>query len=59
MNTVDITKILDYLQISKVTQSAINDFKADSEAMKQFFGKFKEFLTPGLQVRKSHISRDK
>ena len=56
---LDITKVLDYLQISKVTQSAINDSKADSEARKQFFRKFRKFLTPGLQVRKSRISRVK
>ena len=56
---VDITKILDYLQISKLLQSAVNKLKPDSEARKQFFRKFKNFLTPGLQVRKSRISRDK
>ena len=59
MGILKITKMLDYLQISKVTQSAINNSKSDSKGRKQFFRKFRDFLTPGLQVRKSRISRDK
>ena len=59
MGILDITKILDYLQISKITQSAVIKLKPDSEVRKQLFRKFRNFLTSGLQVRKSRISRDK
>ena len=53
-----IPKIHDYLQISQIPQCAINNSNIDSERRKWFFRKFKNFLAPGLQVRKSRISRD-
>ena len=37
---------------------AINNSNVDSEPGKRFFRKFRDFLAPGLQVRKSRISRD-
>ena len=56
---MDISKIADYLQISKVPPCAMSNSKIDSEARKRFFTKSRNFLAPGLQVRKSRISRDK
>ena len=52
-------KILDYLQILQIPQCPIANSNIDSELRKRFFSEFKNFLTPGLQVRKSRISRDK
>ena len=52
-------KIHDYLQISQISLCAINTSNADSELMKRFFGKFKNFLAPGFRVRKSRILLDK
>ena len=54
-----IPNIQDYLQYSQVPQCAINGFNIDYEARKRFFGKFRNFLVPGVQVGKSRISRDK
>ena len=51
-------KIHDYLQISQIPPCAINNSNVDSEPRKRFFRKFRNFLAPGLQVRKSRISRD-
>ena len=53
-----MSKILIYLQISQIPQCAINKSNIDSELRKRFFRKFSNFLAPGLQVRKSRISRD-
>ena len=50
-------KIHDYLQYLQIPLCAINNSNADSELIKLFFRKFRNFLDPGLQVRKSRISR--
>ena len=54
-----IPKMHDYLQILKNSLCAINNSNTNSELTKRFFRKFRSFLAPGLQVRKSRISRDK
>ena len=51
-------KFDDYLQISQIPLCAINNSNVDSEPRKRYFRKFRNFLAPGLQVRKSRISRD-
>ena len=53
-----ISEICNYLQISHILRCAINKSDVDSDARKLFFRKFRNFSAPGLQVRKSHISRD-
>ena len=49
----------DYLQISQISPSALNSSHVDSELIKRLLRQFGSFLVPGLQVRKSRISRDK
>ena len=55
LNITLMPKINDYLQISQISQCAVNNSKFDSELMKLFFRKFRNFLTPGSQLRKSQI----
>ena len=54
-----LPKIRDYLQISHFPPCAINNSNLDFELTKRFLRKFRSFLVPGSQVRKSRISRDK
>ena len=50
-------------ETDKPTMEAANPyyeyFNIDFELTKLFFRKFRSFLAPGVQVRKSRISRDK
>ena len=47
----------DYLQKMKILPCAMNNTNTDSECRKLFFRTFEDFLAPGLEVRKSQISR--
>ena len=52
-------KIHDYLEYSQIPLCVMNNSNSDSELEKRFFRKFRNFLAPGVQVRKSRISRVK
>ena len=53
------SKNADYLQYFLFPPCAMNGSDTDSEVGKRFFRNFRNFLVPGMHVRKTRISEDK
>ena len=56
-NMLQFWKMQDYLQFLEIFQCVPDHFHMNSELTKRFFRDFWNFLTPGLHLRKTHISR--